>query len=74
MSNYLSAIDLAELVGCRQNSYACMRRWLDKNGWPYAQSRTGMPIVSKAYHDARMAGEATKGTPAATEPNYAAFA
>jgi hypothetical protein len=74
MSNYLSAPDLAELVGCRPNSYACMRRWLDRNGWPYAQSRIGMPIVSKAYHDARMAGEKTPSAPDAIEPDLSAFA
>ena len=56
--NYLSATQLAELIGCAKNSFACMRRWLDRNGWPYVKSISGFPKVSVSYHDARMNGTA----------------
>jgi hypothetical protein len=56
MNIYLSADELAELIGCRPNSYACMRRYLTKYGWPFAQNLRGFPIVSRAYHDARLSG------------------
>jgi len=74
MSSYLTAPELAQLVGCKENSFACMRRWLTRNGWPFAESRSGLPIVSKAYHDARMVGETLQSVPAAIEPDLSAFA
>ncbi|WP_190275171.1 DUF4224 domain-containing protein [Collimonas fungivorans] len=76
MDDYLTASQIATLVGCRNNSYSCMRRWLDKNSWPYAKSITGFPIVSRAYHDARMSGTQT-GKPSGkvrVEPNFGALA
>lgn len=54
---YLSAEQLANLIGCRRNSYNCMKRWLDKNGWTYVVTISGFPKVSQAYHDARMNGD-----------------
>lgn len=55
---YLTAHQLAELTGYRVNQYACMRRWLERNRWPYAQDRDGLPKVLRAYHDQRMHGQA----------------
>lgn len=74
--NYLSAAELANLVGCKENSYACMKRWLTKNGWPFMVSISGFPNVGRAFHDAKMAGENTsKGkTKVRVEPNFAALA
>jgi hypothetical protein len=63
MSTYLTANELADLIGCQPNSRACMKRWLTKNGWPFAENVIGVPIVSRAYHDARMTG----ADPAASE-------
>jgi hypothetical protein len=60
MSLYLSARELSELIGCAPNSYACMRRYLTRNGWPFEANLRGFPNVSRAYHDARMAGTASK--------------
>lgn len=71
--NYLTAIELAELVGCEKNSYACMRRWLTRNDWPYAKSITGLPKVSRAYHDARMNG-AVNLVSVEQEPDFGALA
>jgi hypothetical protein len=72
---YLSAAELANLVGCRTNSYACMRRWLTKNGWPFVVNLRGFPNVSRRYHDARMIG-ALKLDPRYTsedEPDFSMF-
>lgn len=55
---YLTAPQLAELTGYSVNQYACMRRWLERNRWPYAQDRAGLPKVLRAYHDSRMQGQA----------------
>jgi len=76
MGNYLSADELASLIGCRSNSFACMRRWLIRNKWPFEVSISGFPIVGRAYHDARMSGEETskdKGK-VRVEPNFGALA
>ena len=73
MSSYLSAPELSDLIGCRPNSFACMRRWLDKNGWPYVVNRIGLPIVSRAYHDARLTGQAPQVGGPTIEPNFSMF-
>ncbi|WP_158214933.1 DUF4224 domain-containing protein [Herbaspirillum aquaticum] len=74
-NNYLGAHELATLVGCLPGSKACMRRWLDRNGWPYECNRVGFPLVSRAYHDARLAGASVDVTQAEqrVEPNFAAL-
>lgn len=76
MNNYLNASELAALVGCRPNSYACMKRWLTRNGWPFVTSISGFPTVGRPYHDARMAGEVPgKGkAKVRVEPNFGALA
>lgn len=71
-TNYLTAIELSELIDCEKNSYACMRRWLDRNGWPYARSITGFPKVSRAFHDAKMNGIIQ--APLEQEPDFGALA
>lgn len=55
---YLTAPELAELTGYSVNQYACMRRWLERNRWPFAQDRLGLPKVLRAYHDQRLQGQA----------------
>lgn len=59
MSAYLSADELADLIDCQPYSFACMKRWLTKNGWPFVENIRGFPKVSRAYHDARMMGKDT---------------
>lgn len=75
MENYMSAAELAALIGCQPNSYACMRRWLDRGNWPYEKNLVGFPRVARAYHDARMSGvkPALAKSAQRVEPNFAAL-
>ncbi|SMP71729.1 DUF4224 domain-containing protein [Noviherbaspirillum suwonense] len=73
MNPYLTAGELAGLIGCRPNSFSCMRRWLTKNEWPFSVTITGFPSVSRAYHDSRMQGQLVPAGQAEYEPNMAAF-
>lgn len=75
MNDYLTAAELADLIGCQPSSRACMCRWLDKGGWPYEINRLGFPRVSRAYRDARLAGAAPATAAATTriEPNFGAL-
>lgn len=71
---FLSRNELAELVGCRPESRACMRRWLVRHNWPFEVDRNGLPKVARAYYDARMAGHAPEPRrEAADEPDFSAF-
>jgi len=69
---YLTRQQLADLIDCNPSSYKCMCRWLDRNGWPYAVSLTGMPKVSREYHDSRMGGAAPTAA-AEVEPDFDAL-
>lgn len=55
-TSYLTADELAELIGCASTSFACMRRYLERHHWPFEPNLRGFPRVSRAYHDARMSG------------------
>jgi hypothetical protein len=76
MTTYLSGDDLAELIGCAPNSFACMRRYLTRNNWPFEANLRGFPRVSREYHDARMAGALSTAAlqDLATEPDFSMFA
>lgn len=74
MEDYLSASELASLIGCKPTSIACMRRWLDKNGWPYVENIRGFPKVWRKYHDAQMSGYVSEGKASVRiEPNFEAL-
>lgn len=75
-TTYLTADDLAELIGCAPTSFACMRRYLERNNWPFEPNLRGFPRVSRAYHDARLNGSIGPATPAddAAEPDFSMFA
>jgi hypothetical protein len=75
VSTYLSGAELAELIGCAPNSFACMRRYLTRNSWPFEQNLRGFPCVSREYHDARMAGAVSAAAlqDLATEPDFSMF-
>ncbi len=76
MDVYLSCDELAELIGCGPNSYACMRRYLSRHSWPFEPNLRGFPRVSRKYHDARLAGELTAPTVGAAtsdEPDFSMF-
>ena len=71
---YLTNQQLAELIDCNPTSYKCMRRWLDRNGWPYAIGITGAPKVTKEYHDSRMGGKTAEAVLSSdSEPNFGAL-
>lgn len=74
-TNYLTADELAELIGCAPTSFACMRRYLERNNWPFEPNLRKFPRVSRAYHDARMSGSVAPGAPASdsAEPDFSMF-
>lgn len=74
-TNYLTADELAELIGCAPTSFACMRRYLERHQWPFEPNLRGFPRVSRAYHDARMSGTAASGQMPAgdAEPDFSMF-
>ena len=74
-TNYLTADELAELIGCAPTSFACMRRYLERHCWPFEPNLRGFPRVSRAYHDARMTGAMSPSAPpdAAAEPDFSMF-
>lgn len=53
-SIYLSATELADLVQCRPNQYSKMATWLSKRNWKFEVGSTGLPRVSRVYHDRMM--------------------
>ncbi|MDK6077902.1 DUF4224 domain-containing protein [Massilia varians] len=75
MSRYLTAAELAELIGCSPHSFACMKRYLTRNNWPFEPNLRGFPQVSREYHDARMAGSTAAGTTPdqGEEPDFSMF-
>lgn len=54
MNTYLTAAELAELIGCAPTSFACMWRYLARNNWHFEPNIRGFPQASRAYHHARM--------------------
>lgn len=74
MSTFLTRGELAELVGCEPRSLACMRRWLDRNKWPYATNLAGVPQVVRHYFADRMSGRAVPSAAADEfEPDFSAL-
>lgn len=70
MSNiYLTQSEVKQLTGYSIQSAA--RRWLDRNGWTYAQpSCNGWPLVLRKYHDARLSGEEKQRAKQETGPKW----
>jgi hypothetical protein len=62
MSDYLTASELADLVGCKPNQRTTMIRWLDNNGWIYAVDRSGLAKVARAYRDRKLGISEGKAT------------
>jgi hypothetical protein len=42
-TTYLTADELAELIGCAPTSFACMRRYLERHSWPFEPNLRGFP-------------------------------
>jgi len=74
-SRYLTADELAEMIDCSRNSYACMRRHLERNRVPFIPNLRGFPQVDRRYYDARMSGAmpASEAAPADMEPDFSAI-
>lgn len=74
-SGYLSASELAELVGCKSNQRTKMAAWLKNCRWRFEIDSNGLPKVARAYHDRKMGiSEEKAQTKYADEPNRQAFA
>jgi hypothetical protein len=73
VSRYLSRDELAELVGCQPRSLTCMKRWLERNGWPYVVNIAGVPLVARDYYEARMTGNAPRAACLEQGPDFAAL-
>ena len=71
-SAYLTAAELADLVGCEANQFACMARWLDAQAWPYVRDRRGLPKVARSFHDNVLAGVKAPNC-SSLEPDFAAL-
>lgn len=75
MSDFLSAAELAELVGCKANQRHAMAKWLDSHRWRYVLDKNGLPKVARAYYNKKLGIEETKEKARYdSTPNLQAFA
>ncbi len=54
MNEYLTASELADLVGCKLNQRSIMIRWLENRRWKYVADRNGLPKVARAYQQKKL--------------------
>lgn len=74
MSAYLSADELADLVGCKRNQRTKMATWLKDCRWRHEIDANGMPKVAREYHDRKMGIiDGPVQSKLADEPNRDAF-
>ncbi|WP_425286163.1 DUF4224 domain-containing protein [Achromobacter kerstersii] len=75
MSEYLTASELAELVGCKANQRAAMANWLTANRWSYVVTMNGLPRVLREYRNRKLGLVDEQRTKARLEasPNVDAF-
>lgn len=74
MSDYLSASELSDLVGCKSNQRAAMIGWLKDNHWRYVVDKNGMPKVARAYRDLKLGlSDDHKNSRFDATPNLEAF-
>lgn len=71
--DYLPAIQLAALIGCKPNQFSMMTRWLLMQRWVYVMGRDGMPRVARAYHDKKMGIVDARQVKLDASPNLDAF-
>lgn len=75
MNCYLTADELAAFIGCKPNSYACMRKYLMRHNWPFEPNLRGFPCVLREYYKQRLFGE-LRGCPTLdldSEPDFSMF-
>jgi hypothetical protein len=67
-------MDIAELVGSKPSTLACMKQWLARNGWPHAVNVAGVLLAAREYCTACMhvAARAVPADVPKREPNFAA--
>ncbi len=74
MNDFLSAAELANLVGCKANQRQVMARWLDSHHWRYVLDKNGLPKVARAYYNRKLGIEEAKGQARYdSTPNLQAF-
>lgn len=73
MSEYLTASELADLIGCKPNQKSIMRRWLDQKRWRYIEDKTGLPRVMRDYRDKKLGVINGKENKLDSAPNLSAF-
>jgi hypothetical protein len=75
LSDYVSAHELADLVGCKPNQRAAMAHWLSDNQWRFVVDKDGLPKVAREYRDRKLGlSTDTKSTKYDAGPNLQAFA
>jgi hypothetical protein len=75
MNDYLSAQELAEMIGCKSNQRAAMIHWLEDNHWKFIVDKNGLPKVARAYHDRKLGvSSEPKQSKYDDAPNLQAFA
>lgn len=75
MNDYLTAAELADLIGCKSNQRAAMADWLEDNRWKYVLARKGPPRVLREYRDRKLGltNEKKIETRLESTPNLNAF-
>lgn len=75
MSDYLTAQQLADLIGCKPNQRTIMTKWLADNQWPFVIDRNGVPKVARAYRNKKLgiSDEADTSSKFDDQPNRDAF-
>jgi hypothetical protein len=75
MSDYLTAQELADLIGCKPNQRTAMNHWLTDNHWRFVVDKNGLPKVAREYRDKKL-GISTDSKPTKFDaaPNLQAFA
>lgn len=58
---YLTADELAELIGHASTDFACMRRYLKRDAWAFEPNLRLFPRVSRASHETRLRGVTVPG-------------
>ncbi|MGO4764908.1 DUF4224 domain-containing protein [Cupriavidus sp. 2KB_3] len=75
MNDFLTAAELADLVGCKPNQRHEMTKWLDRHRWRYVIDKNGLPKVARAYYNRKLGIEESKGhAKYECTPNLGAFA
>ena len=72
-TEFLTTEELLEVTGYK--SPGPQREWLDRNGWVYATTGAGRPVVGRWFARLRMAGvqPTSAGLQPSAKPNFSAL-